>query len=180
MIVELSHLKIEKENNMDEIVTDTHIFFWGGIYSNWYISPFSIGGRDYNCVEQYMMASKAYIFNDIFTFEKIMLEKSPSKQKKLGRQVKNFDSKYWDKICIPIITNGVTEKFRQNKHLLNELLSTGNKKFVEASPYDKIWGIGLGMDNPDIYEESKWDGKNYLGICLDNARQNLINYKEVN
>jgi ribA/ribD-fused uncharacterized protein len=72
------------------------------------------------------------IFNDVFTFEKIMLEKSPSKQKKIGRQVKNFDSKYWDKICIHIITNGVTEKFRQNKHLLNELLSTGNKKFVLA------------------------------------------------
>ncbi len=50
------------------------------------------------------------------------------------------------------------------------LLSTKNMVIVEASPSDKVWGIGLSMTNKDINDPKKWKGKNLLGKCLMNVR----------
>ena len=53
------------------------------------------------------------------------------------------------------------------------LLSTGNKIIVEASPYDKIWGIGLGKDDTDSINPEKWNGLNLLGFALMEVRDEL-------
>lgn len=153
--------------------TDTHIFFYGGIYSQWYLSSMIIDGIRYNCCEQYMMHQKALLFKDLTTAAKIMSTTSPKLQKQLGREVINYNEAIWDNRKIDIVFIGNLAKFSQNELLKTELLNTGNRQFVEASPYDTIWGIGMGLDNPLINDPTKWRGLNLLGQVLTFVRDTL-------
>ena len=125
--------------------------------------------------EQYMMYMKAATFKDKKMMLKIVKEKDPKKVKRLGRQVKNFDCQIWDSVKEEIVFNGNLLKFSQNPHLKNKLLETGDKILVEASPYDRIWGIGMAKNNKNILDSSKWRGKNLLGKALMKVRNCLKN-----
>jgi ribA/ribD-fused uncharacterized protein len=127
----------------------------------------------YNCAEQFMMAQKARIFNDTETLIKIMAAKHPKEQKRLGRSVKNFDEATWNAIAEFIVFEGNMLKFSQNPELRTILIETEGTTLVEASPYDKIWGIGLSKDNPDIHDRTKWKGENKLGKVLTAVRIRL-------
>lgn len=158
--------------------TDTHIFFFGDkpnkirshIFSQWYPCEFTDYVDDelvtYTSAEQYMMAQKALLFDDYKVLEKILAETEQRKIKMLGRKVKNFDDKIWNEHKFDIVVNGNRLKFEQNPKLLKRLLKTEDKKIVEASPYDKIWGIGLSAKNAVEIPEKKWPGKNLLGKAL--------------
>lgn len=149
------------------------IFFWGGLYSQWYPSKFKIGDIEYNCCEQYMMAQKAGLFNDKESYEAIMKESDPKIQKAIGRKVKGFDSDKWNEVCRQIVYEANLAKFGQNPMLLKELMKAGNinKEIVEASPYDTIWGIGMGERDPDRFDKSKWKGTNWLGEAIMQVRK---------
>jgi ribA/ribD-fused uncharacterized protein len=153
--------------------TDTHIFFYGGIYSQWYNSSMTIDGIRYSCCEQYMMHQKALLFRDLTTAAKIMNTSSPKLQNQLGREVINYNDIIWDSRRFDIVFKGNLAKFSQNELLKSELLNTGNRQFVEASPYDTIWGIGMGLDNPLINDPTKWKGLNLLGQVLNFVRDTL-------
>lgn len=160
-------------------------FFYGGIYSQFFPCIFSEDGIQYNCAEQYMMAKKALLFNDMDSYNEILSLASPHKIKALGRRVKNFDQKIWDEYKEDIVFKGNLLKFSQNQELCKELLATKNKEIVEASPTDIIWGIGLAETDPDIYDKSKWQGTNLLGKAIMKVRDVLkdtklvqANYKE--
>lgn len=58
--------------------------------SQWWKSNFTIDTDSYCCMEQYMMAEKAKLFNDTETMKKIMKSKLPMIMQELGQQVKNF------------------------------------------------------------------------------------------
>lgn len=154
-------------------VTDKYVLFWDGVFSNWYPSPMEINGTKFNCVEQYMMYQKAMLFGDTETAALIMEARPPREQKALGRKVQNYNEQAWAEARLDIVTTGCTEKFLQNEELLEHLLRTQDKILVEASPYDKVWGIGLGEDNPLALNESTWQGQNLLGIALMQARDNI-------
>lgn len=158
------------------------IFFWGhhktnginkGCFSQWWPCNFEVDGVKYIFAEQYMMAGKARLFNDQKTLQKILEATEPNTCKYLGRQVKNFDSKVWDENCCKIVIEGNLAKFSQDKYLKQQLLSTGDKILVEASPYDHIWGIEMSKDHPDCINPSKWRGTNFLGFCLMEVRDIL-------
>ena len=160
-------------------------FFYGGIFSQFFPCTFTEMGVTYNSAEQYMMAQKALLFDDIKTYDKIMSFSNPYKIKALGRLVKNFNQEIWDKHKEDIVFNGNLLKFSQNKKLCKQLLATGDKEIVEASPTDTIWGIGLAETDPDIYDKSKWRGTNLLGKAIMKVREVLkdtkliqANYKE--
>ena len=148
-------------------------FFWQGPFSQWHRANFTIDGVTYNCAEQYMMHQKALLFGDEEVAELIMKETNPSEQKKYGRMIKNFDKAVWDKNCLAIVYEGNLAKFKQNEDLKEEMLSTGDKIFVEASPYDNIWGIGLGEDAEGIENPSFWLGLNLLGQALTLVKNEL-------
>ena len=161
-----------------------YIFFWGhhqkkdgsiskSCFSQWYKSYFSIDGTIYSCMEQYMMAEKARLFNDEEILIEIMKEQEPKKIKDLGRRVKNFDDVLWSQKCQDIVRKGNLAKFEQNKQLKQFLLSTGNKILVEASPFDTIWGIGLSEQAEEAGDPNKWRGTNYLGFALMWVREQL-------
>jgi ribA/ribD-fused uncharacterized protein len=161
-------------------ITDTHIYFWGGEYSQWYKSNFTvfinetIGWVEFNTAEQYMMFMKAFTFGDFETMKKLQFMSDPKECKKLGRQVKNFNEKEWDKVKFDIVVNGNIQKFHQNFMLFDKMRFTGNKTFVEGSPYDKIWGVGIKWDDDRILDEKNWQGQNLLGKALGEARKMLM------
>lgn len=150
-------------------------FFWDGPFSQWYPSFFTVDGVEYCCCEQYMMAKKALFFGDNDTYKKIMETTSPREQKKLGREVKNFNEGQWNKVAKDIVEEGNYAKFSQNKSLKDILLATKGTSLVEASPYDKIWGIGLREGDPLTLSRETWRGTNWLGEVLDKVRDRLIN-----
>lgn len=154
----------------DLTVRSGFALFWGAWPSNWTESPFTLDGVEYNCVEQFMMAEKARLFNDQEAHRAIMATKEPREQKRLGKGVRNYVDRTWDQVRYSVVVRGVCEKYRQNPNLLRLLLATEDWKFVEASPTDVIWGIGLRKDNPDATDPSKWRGQNLLGKATDEAR----------
>ena len=138
--------------------------------SQWYPAQFTIDGITYACAEQWMMASKARLFGDEVTLKKILAAKDPKEMKSLGRQVRNFNADVWNQEACSLVIAGNVAKFSQNPELESFLLNTGNMILVEASPYDKIWGIGMSKDDPDVRNPHCWKGTNWLGFCLMAAR----------
>jgi len=149
----------------------------GSPFSNWYADPlsgqdyqFQINGVKYVCSEQYMMAEKARLFKDDYNLNRIMSTKSPREHKRMGRLVNNFNPKTWDANCQQIVRTGLIAKFSQHSGAQKALLNTGDMIICEASPYDKIWGVGMADTHPDIQDPSKWHGTNYLGKILMEVR----------
>lgn len=159
------------------MTTDKFVFFWGGTFSQWCTSPFEIGGFQYNCCEQYMMAQKALFFDDFVIYNQIMETSYPAQQKALGRKVKGFDKEKWDSVCREIVYDANFAKFTQNPKMLTELMATGDREIVEASPEDKIWGIGLHENDERVHDKSKWQGTNWLGEAIMQVREKLRTIK---
>lgn len=158
--------------------TEKYTFFWKDKLAQWNMQSFIVDNIKYCCAEQYMMAKKAELFNDFETLEKIMKSDSPREHQSLGRIVKNYDEKIWDENKERIVFEGNVQKFLQNENLKEILLSTKNTILVEASPFDKIWGVGLGEDNDLILDEKNWKGLNLLGKTLMKVREYIINKED--
>ena len=160
------------------------LFFWGHTpsedgeisetcLSQWWPSRFQVDGVEYNCAEQFMMAEKARMFHDEEMLAKIMETTHPKEMKAYGRAVSGFDKETWDSSCYEIVKKGNFAKFTQNPDLLTFLLGTKNRILVEASPRDRIWGIGMGKANPNAQCPSNWRGTNLLGFALTEVRDLL-------
>ena len=166
----------------------SYVFFWEaskaelsiGWFSQFQYSPFTVDDYEYSFAEQYMMAQKALVFNDKEVYDKILLAKDPMEIKGLGRQVKNFSETEWKKIRYNIVLNGNYYKFMQNKEMMQILLSTEDKILVEASPYDKIWGIGIDESNKKITDPNNWQGQNLFGFALMEVRDKINKIMEYN
>lgn len=120
-----------------------------------------------------MMAEKARLFSDTVSETKIMASDEPKKQKALGRKVKGFDDTVWKQNRYQIVVKANMAKFSQNDKLKVKLLATGNDILCEASPWDKIWGIGLRTTDPKVHDQSQWNGTNLLGKALMDVRKAL-------
>ncbi len=160
-----------------------YLFFWGhqssgagvskSCFSQWYDSAFSEGGVTYMTAEHYMMAAKARLFNDYSTLQKIIGAHNPGEVKALGREVKGFDESVWVQNRFDIVVRGNCLKFSQNTALKNFLINTGDRVLVEASPVDRVWGIGLAADNKQVENPNLWRGPNLLGFALMAVRRTL-------
>ena len=142
-------------------------------FSQWWVAPFEVDGVTYQTAEHWMMAAKAGLFNDDDALQKILAAETPAKAKEMGRLVQNFDPTVWDQHKFDIVVMGSLQKFAQNGELKKFLLGTGDRVLVEASPVDRIWGIGMKSDNPAARNPSLWKGDNLLGFALMEARAKL-------
>lgn len=154
-------------------VTDDYVLFWDSVFSQWHPARFTVGGVEYANAEQYMMCNKASTFNDEDAFHRILNSKSPAEAKAIGRQVKNYDDSTWNKARVGVVIKGNYHKFSQNPEMKDILLSTGTRILVEASPHDKIWGIGLGENDARALNPGEWRGYNLLGYSLVIVRSML-------
>lgn len=152
------------------------VFFYGKdfVFSQFHPAKFTVDGVTYTCMEQYMHHQKALTFKDAVRAKQIMETTNPVEHKKLGRQVINFDKDVWNEESVKVVRKGSLEKYRQNPELKAQLLATHPRTLVEASPRDRLWGIGMGSKHPDARNPSKWRGRNLLGYILTDVRDTLI------
>lgn len=160
-------------------LSKNYLFFLNGPLCQWWKSKFIENDIEFNCCEQYMMYHKAMLFNDKETANKILNTKEPREQKKLGREVKNFDEHIWDVAKEKIVKNGNYLKFSQNEDLKEYLCDTYPYELVEANKYDRVWGIGMFAHDPNILDTSKW-GQNLLGKTLMKVRDIFVTREMVN
>lgn len=161
-----------------------YLLFWGhrprpdgrigaSCLSQWWPSPFTVDGVTYASAEHWMMAGKARLFGDAEAAERAVAAKSPAEAKKVGRLVRDFDGAVWERERYRLVVAGSVHKFGQNPELGGFLLGTGDRVLVEASPMDRIWGIGLAADDPRAEDPATWRGLNLLGFALMEARAAL-------
>lgn len=176
---------------IDELVADVargkrvkYLPFWGhrprsdgrigaSCLSQWWPSPFTVDGVTYASAEHWMMAGKARLFGDAEAEEAAVTASSPAAAKKAGRLVRGFDQDRWIRERFALVVEGSVHKFGQSPELAGYLLSTGDRVLVEASPLDRIWGIGLAADDERVERPQEWEGLNLLGFALMEARERL-------
>lgn len=146
-----------------------------GFLSNWYPSTFTIGGTVFSSLEQYMMWSKATLFGDKEIADKILAAENPSVIKELGRSVSGYNDNYWNGVRQIIVYEGLLAKFGQNEDLRNRLKATGATVLAECAVKDRIWGTGLSINDPDRFDQTKWNGQNLLGYTLMKVRERIFN-----
>lgn len=159
-------------------VTDKYVFFWQEYLSNWAIVPgglnFNVKGKEVTvpCSESIFMIYKALYFKDDETLEKMLQADNPRDVKHLGREVKNFDASAWSRVSTGYMSRAVKIRFDQDERFRNMLLDDkyDGKTFVEASPYDGIWGVKMDENNPLIDDRKNWQGENRFGFVLTRLR----------
>lgn len=167
-----------------------YLHFWGhrprpdgrigaSCLSQWWPSPFTVDGVEYATAEHWMMASKARLFGDADAEGKAVAASSPAQAKKIGRLVRGFDDAVWQRERFAIVSEGSVHKFAAHVDLRMFLLGTGNRVLVEASPLDRVWGIGLAADDERAMDPARWRGPNLLGFALMAARERLLSGVDV-
>lgn len=162
-----------------------YLYFWGhtpkqnnhvdkSCFSQWFPSPFKQDGVEYLTAEHYMMAQKARLFNDEEAFAQILQVKHPNDAKQLGRKVRNYDEQLWKEKRFEIVVQANLAKFSQHPELSAVLLATHDRILVEASPVDRVWGIGMAQDHVHIQDPAQWNGLNLLGFALMQVRAQLL------
>ncbi len=161
-----------------------YLMFWGhrpaadgrttaSCFSQWWPASFSIDGVTYASAEHAMMAGKARVFGDDDSETRILAAPDPRAAKAAGRAVRGFDAQVWAAKAYDIVVAANVAKFDQNLQLREYLLTTAGRVLVEASPEDRIWGIGLAAQDPAAATASTWKGTNLLGFALMDARDRL-------
>ncbi|MFE1262847.1 NADAR family protein [Streptomyces albogriseolus] len=161
-----------------------YLHFWGhrplpdgrigaSCLSQWWPSPFTVGGVEYATAEHWMMAAKARLFGDAEGERRVLAAGHPSEAKKAGRLVRGFDEEIWRRERFGIVVTGSEHKFAAHGGLRSFLLGTGDRVLVEASPVDRVWGIGLAADDEAAADPARWRGPNLLGFALMEARRRL-------
>ncbi|WP_157245410.1 NADAR family protein [Nonomuraea typhae] len=158
-----------------------YLFFWGhqpgkdgaGCLSQWWPVSFTEDGHTFTSAEHYMMAHKAWLFGDHDTARRILGAAHPGEAKALGRAVTGFDEERWLAHRFGIVVRGNVAKFGQHAELAAYLLATRDRVLVEASPVDRIWGIGLAAADERAGSPAAWRGLNLLGFALMAARDAL-------
>lgn len=163
-----------------------YLFFWGhrpskngeltaSCFSQWWHSPFEVEGVRYATAEHWMMAQKAALFNDDEIRQQVLAAQSPGEAKQLGRQVRDFDEAIWTNRRYDLVVQGNWHKFSQHEALKTFLINTQDRVLVEASPVDRIWGIGLAATDERAANPTQWEGLNLLGFALMDVRDQLQN-----
>jgi ribA/ribD-fused uncharacterized protein len=169
--------ELRPENISSTTEGEVTVFFSRkSIFSNFYMNaPFTLDGTRYNCSEQFYQNAKAKFFDDDDTAFKIMQAKDPYKQAELGKKVKNFNEQTWMTRgkAKDVLAKAITAKFTQNEQAHKALLRTGKNRIGEATK-NKVWGIGLSLDDANVTKPNHWEGQNICGDILVYVRDTVL------
>ena len=80
--------------------------------------------------------------------------------------MRNFDNAVWGRVREDAVLSGNFAKFSQNPNMKHHRLSTITIVLAEANPFDRVWGIGLRVDDPEARDPRGWRGKQLLGKAV--------------
>jgi ribA/ribD-fused uncharacterized protein len=161
-----------------------YLMFWGhqprrdgsigaGCLSQWWPASFTVDGVRFRSAEHYMMWRKATLFGDLDSAARIVAAGHPRDAKELGRRVSGFDEQTWADRRFEIVVEASRAKFGQHPDLRDWLVGTSDRVLVEASPHDRVWGIGLAATDERAADPRQWQGLNLLGFALMQTRAEL-------
>jgi len=171
-------------------ITDKYVLFWKEHpmcnftkcrirFADPYYVPLENDPIEFTSSEQMFMWFKAVFFRDEEMVGKILQSQTPQEARDLGQLVRNYVDEEWDKVRVDRMRIAVRYKFYQNENLRKQLMDTryDGKTFVEASYYDRIWGIGYNQDEAMNHLDN-W-GRNELGKILTDLRNELKSKRSV-
>lgn len=169
-------------------IPQNEVWFYEGIFSNFYNCKIIIAGQIYSNSEAYYQSQKfkgETATNRSLEYANIISIQTAGKAAILARQKKpyqNYDwakklwnimQKYdvelredWDLVKNNVMRRAVFQKFHQNSKLKLKLIDTENKLLFEHTSRDNYWADGHPKNNPNIHG----NGKNMLGIILEETR----------
>jgi ribA/ribD-fused uncharacterized protein len=182
----MTQLPLNREELVARMAGETFefFFFWGhtppkdggvnrSCLSQWFATNFIVDGIEYRTAEHWMMAEKARLFGDVDVLETILTARTAAAAKAAGRAVRGYSESAWEAARYEVVVAGNLAKFTQHDDLGRYLVSTGDRVLVEASPLDRVWGIGLAEDDEAAASPSRWRGRNLLGFALMDVRERL-------
>lgn len=158
----------------DSPLSQSYSCRFNSIASNSNITPFTSS-------YQYMIGEKALIFGDYRIYDQVLSTSDVAKIRDLGRLIghspnaREFNEEVWSTWKYRTVLHGNDLKFSQNIELKDYLLDTGTDRLAEASPYDRVWGIGFAESDWQAQDESTWAGTNLLGNILEELRAKYRN-----
>lgn len=159
----------------------TAVCFWQGeLFSNFVDcanSPIIINGRPFRWSEQiFMLIKTIYFYNKGILSDKqyskflseLFNADSPMDTKKVGRSLPLTDADLaeWNDISRDAMYYANWYKYQNNERRA-QLEATNGRRLVEASPYDKIWGVGFKVQD---FRRGNCQGENRLGSVLEELR----------
>lgn len=147
--------------------------FFSGLspLSNFFKTNFTVDGHEFSSMEQFFQYRKATHAQKPEIAKAILNEDNPRDCKHLGDSVK-CDENEWLPVAKGVMKQGCLAKFSQDMYANKFLIETGNQTLAEAGP-NKMWGVGMYMNDKNIATKDKWTGQNLLGQILMNVRDEL-------
>lgn len=160
--------------------TDKYVYFYSDKtpFSNWNITPgIKYDGYEFSSSETLFMYLKAKVFRDDEMAERIV-PLDPRAAKRCGRLVRPYSDVVWERERENAMYIALKAKLEASEEFKTALLAEEyrGKTFVEASPYDKIWGIKLSV--AEAYAGKEWKGLNLLGKLLTELRDETLGLVE--
>ena len=152
------------------IIGDNLFFFRKEcVFSHFHESEFEFFGEKMRYGEEAIQMSKADLYGDRDSFKAIHEATTPGKMKQLGSQVKGYqeNKQLWidnaERICYDVNR----ARYSQDESARAELTKYKSYKFYEASPHDRLFGIGYSLNFRDLMKNVDNFGDNILGKCLN-------------
>lgn len=155
--------------------SETAVAFFSrhSVFSNHYLSKFTVKGVTFNSMEQYLAYRKAKFANEDLLASQALSTQDPVEAKYILNKLKKSNPAEWYKQVPKILAEGLREKFKQNQYLLEILIDTRGLQLGEASK-DSTWGIGMSLTDPHVLDVTKWLPKgNLLGRALMEVRDEI-------
>ena len=151
--------------------TSDMVLFWGSEYSNWYREEIDMGWGKFSSGEQALMYIKCYMHGQLDYCNKVLSEHNPRKLKAIGQAMPGYSESLWASKRLSVMVSILIEKFESSQRLRTLLLDDyfAKRRFVEASPQDVIFGVGISERDDTILDPTNWKGTNILGTSLDIA-----------
>lgn len=194
------------ENKKELAASKKYITFakTGSTFSLNHPSKFEYKGVTFSSAGQFVLYSKAKLFGDELTAQKVMdmnskeminefLKGAVNAQniitdklklkvwdmyqqdmKALAEHVVSYNDDIWKATLPSIIGVATREKFTQNNDLKESLIACKRKLMVFATSTDKLLGVGLNKEEVLKTPEADWPGDNLLGKTLTTFRDQYL------